>query len=320
MRKAAALLFLFVTPILANSIEQARELIAESEYDKAVPLLEAALDDEAARLEALTLLAGIYNTAADYKKGTNYAKQAVEMAPDDSNAHLMYARALAVKMQNISKFRATFILGSYKKELRTALELEPENIDARMEQIGFFIHAPGIAGGSMTRAQELIEELKPLSWRDAMYMQAEMYEKQEDPTMAAPTYAEIVERDAEDLEARQSLAFALQAAGKYHEADEHFMMLLEVDDPHRSLQSQYQLARSRILGEYEQEKAVEFLLAYIEGLSEAAQGLPSESNAYWRLGLAYRQLDRMDEARKALERSIALDGGNQNAKDALKGL
>lgn len=88
----------------------------------------------------------------------------------------------------------------------------------------------------------------------------------------------------------------------------------------RALGARYQLARSRILGEYGTQQAVDHLLEYIAQLAEPVRNLPSVSHAYWRLGLAYQQLERTDEARKALERAISLDAGNDSAKDALKAL
>ena len=49
-------------------------------------------------------------------------------------------------------------------------------------------------------------------------------------------------------------------------------------------------------------------------------GLPTASHAYWRLGLAYQQLERVGDARQALERALSLDDDNQQAKQALKSL
>ena len=97
-------------------------------------------------------------------------------------------------------------------------------------------------------------------------------------------------------------------------------MLLGGDDSVRAQGARYQLARSRILGEYETQQAVDYLLEYIEQLVAPTRNLPTASNAYWRLGLAYEQLDRIADARKALEKAVSLDADNDSAKDALKAL
>jgi len=222
-------------------------------------------------------------------------------------------------MQN-HKMKAMFIVGGYKRELQKAIDLDPNNVEARQEQIGFLTQAPGIAGGDRDRARELIEELKTIDWREGMLMQGMLLQAEEDPAGVIANYNEMIERDAGDAEARQALAFSLQAAERYPESDRHFAVLLEGDDRVRALGARYQLARSRILGEYETQQAVSYLLEYIEQLVEPVRNLPTASHAYWRLGLAYAQLDRIGEARKALEKAISLDADNDSAKDALKAL
>jgi len=232
---------------------------------------------------------------------------------------LQYALAMRIKMQN-HRMKAMFTVGSYKKELQKAIDLNPKNVEARQEQIGFLIEAPGFAGGDKDKARKRIENLRAIDWRTAMLMQGMLLQAEEDRAGAIATYEKVVERDPGDGETRQALAFALQAAERYPEADRHFAVLLDDDDPARALGARYQLARSRILGEYETQQAVDYLLEYIAQLVEPARNLPTASNAYWRLGLAYEQLDRIAEARKALEKAVSLDADNDSAKDALKAL
>ncbi len=320
MRTVVLLLALLSTPILAGPIEEARTLTERGRYGQAAEVLEEALRDAALKAAALVEITRLYNETEDYEKGVAYGEQAIEALPESSAAHLEYARALKFKMNRISRMKATFLIGTYKRELRKALELDPQSVEARVEEIGFFIYSPGVIGGSKTKAQERIASLKKIAWRDAMLMQAELQRNQEDPTGAIRTYDEMIGRDAEDATARLELAFTLQSSGKYREADRHFGVLLEGHDARKSMMARYQLARSRVLGEYEQQKAVDYLLGYIERLTDSIRGVPSESSAFWRLGLAYEQLGRVNEARKALETAVALDRDNERARDSLQKL
>jgi tetratricopeptide (TPR) repeat protein len=236
------LLALLWPPILAGPIEEARTLMEQGRYEQAVAVLEEALRDEALKPAALVEITRLYNETEDYEKSVDYGKQAIEALPESSAAHLEYARALKIKMNKVSRIKSTFLIGTYKTELRKALELDPENVRARVEEIGFFIYAPGVIGGSETKAQERIDSLKKTAWRDAMLMQANLRREQKDPEGAIRTYEEMIGRDPED-------AFA-----------------------------------------------------------------------YWRLGLAYEQLGRVDEAREALEKAVALDGDNEQARTSLEKL
>ena len=268
----------------------------------------------------LLALTKLHNEKGDYEKSVDYGERAVEALPGSSEAHLAYAIALKIKLNQISRMKGMLVIGSYKSALRKALELDPQSVDARVEQIGFFIHAPGVIGGSETKAQEKIDSLKSTHWQEAMFMQAELHHEQEQTEAALEIYRKMIERDPAAPRARQALAFALQSDGNYREADRHFGVLLGMDDAERSMMARYQLARSRILGKYELPKAVEYLLGYLEQFSASIRNLPSESSAYWRLGLAYEQLGRTTEARTALERAVALDGDNKQARDSLKKL
>jgi tetratricopeptide (TPR) repeat protein len=316
-----ALLLLLVTPILASPLEDAKQLMDEGKPREAADLLIAALDSETVGPEGTVLATQALNRVGDWTQGIEYGKQAIEAFPESSEAHLAYAVALRTKMQNVSTIKAMFVNGSYKKELRKAIELEPKNVAALQERIGFLTHAPGIAGGDRTKARKAIEELEPLDWRAAMFSLAELHQAEKDTEGAISVYEAMLERDAEDIEALQALAFALQSAGKYRESDRHFKTLLEKEDERMSLSARYQLARSRILGEYEQRQAVDHLTIYIDALTESQpRGLPTKSHAYWRLGMAYEQLQELDEARRSFEKAIALDDDNKPAKDSLKKL
>jgi tetratricopeptide (TPR) repeat protein len=316
-----ALLLLLVTPLLAGPLEDAEQLMDEGKPREAADLLIAALESKTVGPEGTVLATRALNQVEDWKLGIEYGKQAIEAFPERSEARLAYAIALRTKMQQVSTMKAMFIIGSYKRELRKAIELNPKNVEAREEQIGFLTHAPGIAGGDKQKARELVEELKPLDWRAAMFSLAEIHREEKDTESAISVYEAMIERDAEDFQARLALAFALQSAGNYRESDRHFKTLLENENERMSLSARYQLARSRVLGEYEQRRAVDHLTTYIAALTESVQpGLPTKSNAYWRLGMAYEQLQELDDARRSFEKAIALDGDNKLAKDALNKL
>jgi CubicO group peptidase (beta-lactamase class C family) len=81
------------------------------------------------------------------------------------------------------------------------------------------------------------------------------------------------------------------------------------------LPSLYQSARSRILGEFDQEKAIENLDLYIELADEASQ--PSIAAAWWRKGVAYEQLGQMKQALASHKKSLELDPGFGPAQEAL---
>jgi tetratricopeptide (TPR) repeat protein len=153
-----------------------------------------------------------------------------------------------------------------------------------------------------------------------MYFEAIVLRDEEKNEESIVVLEVLLEENPDHADARQILAFWLQADKKFQEANEHFAVLKGSDDRRRSLAAQYQLARSRILGEFDQGKAVELLLDYLQQSPERVQGVPSSSSAHWRLGNAYEQLGQIEKARQAYTEALSLDGDNKEAKKALKNL
>jgi tetratricopeptide (TPR) repeat protein len=183
------------------------------------------------------------------------------------------AVVLRLKMTQGSRIKALFVVGTYKKILHKALDLDPNNLDAREEEIGFLFQAPGIAGGDKKKTKERIEDLKALDLPKTMYFEAIFLRDEEKNEESIAILEALLEENPDDADAHQTLAFWLQADKKFQEANEHFAVLKGSDDRRRSLSAQYQLARSRVLGEFDQEKAVELLLDYLQQSPEKVQGV-----------------------------------------------
>jgi len=108
-------------------------------------------------------------------------------------------------------------------------------------------------------------------------------------------------------------AMFFQSQGDYVRAVEILRKNIEQTPPH--LPSLYQSARSRILGEFDYERAIELLDTYIELANETTQ--PSISAAWWRKGVAYEQLGQTTLAIDCHKTSLELDPGFEYAQEAL---
>lgn len=257
----------------------------------------------------------------DVEAGVRHGKEAVEASPTSSNAHFRYAVAVRTKMQRVSTVKAMFLIGTYKQALGRARDLDPRNLDTREEEIGFLAQAPKIAGGDLDRARALAVELAALHPRRGLKVQLEIAAGSGDPARATALFREaLAGEDADNPRMRQQLAFHLLRQGQFREADVEFQLLEAAKAPHVATGALYQRARTRILGRYEPDQAIRFLELFLQRVTEDLPGQPSRSHAYWRLGNAHEQLSRMDLARDAYSRALALDPDNQDARKALKSL
>lgn len=303
-----------------SGVERARALIDSGQLEQARAMLEKTIGDPALAGESLVLLTRICNLEEDHERGVAYGERAVKLLPSSSEAHFRYAVALRQRMSNSGKLKAMTLVGTYKDELARALLLDGGNLDAREEEIGFLLNAPGVAGGDIDKAKVKIGQLKELDWRRGTVLEVAMLRQGDDTEGAIALLKALLARFPEDHASRISLGLCLQQAKRFAEADEQLKPLLAVDDASIALSATYQLARSRVLGRYEQERAIGLLGDYLARFSEGVPGLPSKSAALWRMGQAHEQLRQLGEARECFEKAIALDGGNEEAKKSLKAL
>jgi tetratricopeptide (TPR) repeat protein len=186
---------LVTTQVSAGQIEQARDLIERDQKEQARLVLQEAAKDRSSRPEATLLLARLSNASEDWKNGVEYGEQAVSLLPDSSEAHYQYAVALRIKMSSVCKVRAAFGVSKYKNLLRRAIELDPTNIDARAEEIGYLVNAPAIAGGDHDKAEQRIEELGKLDQEYARQMMAGLELAKKDPEEAVKLFRKIIPKE-----------------------------------------------------------------------------------------------------------------------------
>lgn len=323
----AAALFLSVTAF------------AEQQRPGDAPIIEGLLDkgDYTEALERLQesslqtsskalLLARAYNGLGDWENGVKYAKQATKELPDSVTAQLAYVEALGMKMSNIGRLKAMGSLGTYKKALAKARTLEPRNVDARSEEIGFLFNAPGFVGGSVSKARELIEELRAIDAKQALQMEVQLEDSEENVEAALSAQTKLLALDPHKLNLQNDLAMRLQRAERFADADAIFLRLAEEKGSPWSLGAVYQLGRSRVLGAFELVEAVQYFEDYIQRYSSFDQaehkeaGLPPVAAAHWRKGLAFQLQGLKSDARAAYQTALRLEPDFSQAKESLKNL
>ncbi len=318
MKYLAPVLLLIALPAGAGALDKATESIDSGDFEQARSILEAAVAQPGNEADELILLTRVSTALGDYESGVGYGKAAIEAAPDSSEAHFRYAEALRTKMSNVGKMKAMFTIRTYKRELQKAIELDPENLGAREEEVGFLIFAPGIAGGSTSKARAKLTDLEKLDWRSAKLMELSIEAKEEDAVAAEAVFNSLLERYPEDPDIRTRFGYFLQGQARYREADRLFEALVASEDATRSLGALYQRARTRILGKYELREALEFLESYLVELGDdPGRGLPGPTAVHWRMGNAFEQLQKVAEARKSYERALEIDPDNASAKKSL---
>lgn len=86
------------------------------------------------------------------KAAVAWARRAVAAAPNHAKYQLLLGDALGNYVDDVSMFRKLGIAHQVLAAYQQAVKLAPDNADARTHLAMFYILAPGIAGGSTTKA------------------------------------------------------------------------------------------------------------------------------------------------------------------------
>src|SRR5690606_31228255 len=119
-------------------------------------------DDACAPAQRFTEDARAHLQAGSFREADAAAERAIRAAPGCATAQLLLVDALGNRLADSPGLSAVGLSRRFRRAVAAALELEPDNIEAREAEIGYLIHAPGIAGGNRRRAAERIESLAAL--------------------------------------------------------------------------------------------------------------------------------------------------------------
>lgn len=297
---------------------QAEALVLDGRAPEARALLAA---DEAGTLEQLSAGALLVELTRHLLSGAEAAEigeRLVDRWPDRSEAHLAYAKALGTYLQE-NKLAALFKMGTYKDAAAEAVRLDPGNIDARVNQIGFLVYAPAIAGGDMQAARELSQALMADDEAAGAMMLALTYDKDGDKPSARQIAQDAAVNHPDHQDLLVVLASLQEETGRHSEAMATAGRVLEGPRCRPYFLALYQLARLELDRSLDPALALARLDEYLAYVPPA-DFLPRESFVVRRRGQALQRLGRVEEARAAYERALELDPEFDQARRDLERL
>ena len=78
----------------------------------------------------------------------------MSLDPGNSRFHLWLGRVLGEKADRANSLSAAVLAGKVRGEFERAVQLNPKDVDARLDLAEFYIEAPGIVGGGEQKARE----------------------------------------------------------------------------------------------------------------------------------------------------------------------
>lgn len=299
----------------ADTLAEARKLF-EAFSPAALPALQSILKTEPRNVEAWRMLGISQLRQGEPAAAVESLEKAVKLEPERAELHHLLGQAYGSNINNVGTLSKLSYAGKIRRAFETAVELNPDYIDARTGVMQYYLQAPGMAGGSVDKAREqaaAIARLHPGRGHLARGMLLNHEGKKDE---AIKAYRKAVEVAPEYAPARLSLGLALHQMEKLEEAFEVFQtMQQELPD---AGQGWYQFGRLALLSGERMEEGEAALRHYLS--LPRREGMPEPKFAHLRLGQLLAKRGDRDGARSEIGKAIQLDPRFEEAKKALKEL
>jgi cytochrome c-type biogenesis protein CcmH/NrfG len=305
----AVFLLLWVLPAAADS---AKEMLAAGRIDEAITALNGRLSSAPTDAESSNLLCRSYFALEEWDRAESACKRAVALDPNNSRFHLWLGRVYGEKADRASFVSATSLAGKTRNEFQRAVQLDPNDADARLDLAEYYFEAPGIVGGGQDKAREQAKLIGKINAAKEHWVYGRIAEKNKDWSTAEREYRQMVESGKGDAEGWLNLGFFYRNRKRYSDMEQAFAKMNQAPMPHREVL--VEAANSLLRTDRSLPFAIELLRRYF------AEGPVEERPAFKAHYLLGQLLEKQGEKASAAEQyraSLALARNFGLAKQAL---
>ena len=180
--------------ILASRAEAQtpQQLLAAGRVDQALHTIDLQVRS-APTAEAYNFLCRAHFELGAWDAGIPACEKAIAVDPGSGLYHLWMGRIYGEKADHSGFLSAAGLAKKVRTEFERAVELSPENWEARTDLAEFYMEAPGIVGGGKDKALAQAEQLAKLNPAMAHWVQARLAEKNKDSAGAEKEYRAAIE-------------------------------------------------------------------------------------------------------------------------------
>jgi tetratricopeptide (TPR) repeat protein len=195
------LLFSFLTA----TAQSPQELLAAGRVDQAIQTLEQQIHS-APTAENHNLLCRAHFELGAWDAGIPACEKATALEPDNGLYHLWLGRIYGEKADRANFLSATSLAGKVRTEFERAVELSPNNWEARTDLAEFYLEAPAVIGGGKDKARAQAALIAPQNPAIAHWVSARIAERSKDNAAAEREYRAAIEASHEGARAWVNLA------------------------------------------------------------------------------------------------------------------
>jgi len=233
---AARIFFVFAivvfscTASLADSArdvarDNIKTMLAAGSIDDAIAELNSLLSSAPADAELSNLLCRAYYELEDWDRAESSCRKAVANDPEIARFHLWMGRVYGEKADRTNFLAAASLAVKVRAEFERAVQLNPKDLDARLDLSEFYIEAPAIMGGGEQKAREQAQAIAQLNPGREHWVYARLAEQKKDAPVAEREYRQFIEVSNGDAEAWLNLALFLRRQARLDEMEQALLRL-----------------------------------------------------------------------------------------------
>src|SRR6202140_1856566 len=229
--RVSLVLLLLIASFAASVADSAKDKLAAGRIDEAISELNGRISSAPADAESFNLLCRAYFALGDWDRAESSCRKAVSLQPDNSRFHLWLGRVYGEKADRANFLAAAGLAGKVRGEFERAVQLNPKDVDARLDLAEFYLAAPGIVGGGEQKAREQAQSIATVNPAREHWVYARIAEHRKDAVTAEREYHQYIDLSKGDAEAWLNLALFLRRQKRFDEMEQAIIKLSQSPSP-----------------------------------------------------------------------------------------
>ena len=302
-------------------LRSGQEQLEDGQFAQAVVTLTNALQQEGDSPRLRYFLGRAYYEQRHFDDAIKQFEQAVKGDASNSMFHLWLGRAYGRKAERSSWFTALRLAGRLRREFETAIQLDPQNLEARRDILEFYLQAPGIVGGGRDKARAEAEEIAKRDPAEGHRAWANYWDDQKQYDKAEAEWKKAFDARPSRPDTYFELIEFYRTRGRFADMLPIIRLLTERFGKDRRVP--YYVAETYILNDNDDDEnrlaeAQALLEKYIAGPVGAED--PSRAQAQVWLGRLFEKKDEPARAEEQYRQALKLEPDMKEAKEALRRL
>ncbi len=342
--------FISLSSFAQSGISEGIDLFEQGNLTEAKAYFQNVLKSDKQNAPANFYLGRIYFDEEDFEEAADWFEKATKYEKRNSTYHMWIGHAYGRRAQNAGKLKQAFYARDSRNGYEKAIELDPDNVEARESALEFYLQAPGFMGGGRDKAEEQATMIAKLDGIAGFTAWGRIYSYYDEPESTYENYINALEVYPEEMTfyyrlfsyhfgkeefdkaieitKRQlvlndttatiyyNLGNAFQWSDQFEEALDSYKKSLEIDSAYYS--SLYQIGRLAAVSNSYLDEGEESLIKFIE--KKDTYNNSTLAWTYFRLGTIYENRGSIEAAKDQYQQALKSDKDHAESKQALKRL